>query len=65
MLVLPLLLVIFEDLAGFAFHSLVLLEADPNQEQEGGDQDDDDACADVDILLVRVLLLDGLEGDRL
>lgn len=65
MLVLALLLVVFKDLAGLAFHSFVFFEADPDQEQEGGDQDDDDACTDVDILLVRVLLLNGPEGDGL
>lgn len=65
MLVLALLLVVFKDLAGLAFHPFVLFEADPDQKQEGGDQDDDDACTDVDILLVRVLLLNGPEGDGL
>lgn len=65
MLVLPLFLVVFKDLAGLAFHSFVLFKADPDQEQESGDQDDDDACTDIDILLVRVLLLNGLEGDGL
>lgn len=61
MLVLPFLLVIFEDLAGFALHSFIFFEADPYQKQEGSNQNNDYACTDIDILLVGILLLNGFE----
>jgi hypothetical protein len=52
-----LLFIVVKDPPGFLLESFVLFEADPNHQEEYHDQNDHDACADVHVLLVRVLLL--------
>lgn len=49
-------LVILQDLPRLLFQPLILLEADPDDQQEDCDQDNDDAGTDAKIFLSGVVL---------